>query len=251
MERLSMLAFHPVKMQSCYEKVDQLNLEGLQQRFSVASPSVFVGRAQILMGEVRSHRPFLVYFGWIRKYEHDHKQCHSLVLMKATRTKAFTSTCWTNGVRLFVKFDYCQVNFSCFLQQMDNAVYTFEQIFNQCLEANGGDDMCKTIQRCQDRVLKVKRANLTCLYCNWSTSVNTSTVTYLVELRKLYWIKSVHACHGHTQEKHVYDALFFIFHSNSNWLVWDLLGLVRVSKVRSQTFLVKCLNITLLWICAI
>ncbi|KAL3041387.1 hypothetical protein OYC64_019563 [Pagothenia borchgrevinki] len=28
MERLSMLAFHPVKMQSCYEKVDQLNLDG-------------------------------------------------------------------------------------------------------------------------------------------------------------------------------------------------------------------------------
>lgn len=58
MERLSMLAFHPVKMQSCYEKVEQLNLEGLQQRFSVSSPSVFVNRAQILMGEVRSRSPF-------------------------------------------------------------------------------------------------------------------------------------------------------------------------------------------------
>lgn len=54
MERLSMLAFHPVKMQSCYEKVEQLNLEGLQQRFDVSSPSVFVSRAQILMREVRS-----------------------------------------------------------------------------------------------------------------------------------------------------------------------------------------------------
>lgn len=49
-----MLAFHPVKMQSCYEKVEQLNLEGLQQRFDVSSPAVFVSRAQILMGEVRS-----------------------------------------------------------------------------------------------------------------------------------------------------------------------------------------------------
>lgn len=49
-----MLAFHPVKMHSCYEKVEQLNLEGLQQRFDVSSPAVFVGRAQILMGEVRS-----------------------------------------------------------------------------------------------------------------------------------------------------------------------------------------------------
>lgn len=47
-----MLAFHPVKMQSCYEKVEQLVLEGLQQRFDVSSPSVFVQRAQILMREV-------------------------------------------------------------------------------------------------------------------------------------------------------------------------------------------------------
>ncbi|XP_070706728.1 protein Niban 2a [Pempheris klunzingeri] len=89
MERLAMLAFHPVKMQSCYEKVEQLNLEGLQQRFDVSNPSVFVGRAQILMRE-----------------------------------------------------------------QMDNAVYTFEQLLNQSLEAQGEDDLCKTIQRCQDRVLK-------------------------------------------------------------------------------------------------
>jgi len=48
-----MLAFHPVKMQSCYEKMEQLNLEGLQQRFEVSSPSVFISRAQILMREVR------------------------------------------------------------------------------------------------------------------------------------------------------------------------------------------------------
>lgn len=61
MERLSMLAFHPVKMQSCYEKVEQLNLEGLQQRFDVSSPSVFVSRAQILMGEVRRCSDFLLY----------------------------------------------------------------------------------------------------------------------------------------------------------------------------------------------
>uniref|UniRef100_A0A669CD46 Niban apoptosis regulator 2a n=1 Tax=Oreochromis niloticus TaxID=8128 RepID=A0A669CD46_ORENI len=89
MERLSMLAFHPVKMQSCYEKVEELNLEGLQQRFDVSSPSVFISRAQILMRE-----------------------------------------------------------------QMDNAVYTFEQLLNQSLEAQGDSDMCKITQRCQDRVLK-------------------------------------------------------------------------------------------------
>ncbi|XP_041644474.1 protein Niban 2b isoform X2 [Cheilinus undulatus] len=89
MEKISMLAFHPVKMQSCYEKVESLSLEGLQQRFDVSSPSVFVQRAQILMRE-----------------------------------------------------------------QMDDAVYTFEQILHQSLEAQGSDELCKTIQRCQDRVIK-------------------------------------------------------------------------------------------------
>lgn len=52
MEKISMLAFHPVKMQGCYDKMEQLSLEGLQQRFDVSNPSVFVQRAQILMREV-------------------------------------------------------------------------------------------------------------------------------------------------------------------------------------------------------
>lgn len=60
MEKLSMLAFHPVKMQSCYEKVEELNLEGLQQRFDVHGPSVFISRAQILMREVRCHTNLLL-----------------------------------------------------------------------------------------------------------------------------------------------------------------------------------------------
>ncbi|XP_062873709.1 protein Niban 2b [Trichomycterus rosablanca] len=89
MEKVSMLAFHPVKMQCCYEKVEQLSLEGLQQRFDVTSPSVFVQRAQILMRE-----------------------------------------------------------------QMDDAVYTFEQLLHQSLEGQEGEGLCKTIQRCQDRVIK-------------------------------------------------------------------------------------------------
>ncbi|XP_047228054.1 protein Niban 2a isoform X1 [Girardinichthys multiradiatus] len=89
LERLSMLAFHPVKMHSCYEKMEQLNLEGLQQRFDVSSPSVFISRAEILMRE-----------------------------------------------------------------QMDNAVYTFEQLLHQSLESQGEEDLCKSIQKCQDRVLK-------------------------------------------------------------------------------------------------
>ncbi|XP_036443824.1 protein Niban 2a [Colossoma macropomum] len=89
MEKISMLAFHPVKMQSCYEKMEQLSLEGLQQRFEVSSPSVFIQRAQILMRE-----------------------------------------------------------------QMDNAVYTFEQLLHQSLEGQSGEQLYKIIQRCQDRVLK-------------------------------------------------------------------------------------------------
>ncbi|KAF5901020.1 niban-like protein 1, partial [Clarias magur] len=89
MEKVSMLAYHPVKMQCCYEKVEQLSLEGLQQRFDVTSPSVFVQRAQILMREL-----------------------------------------------------------------MDDAVYTFEQLLHQSLEGHEEEDLSKTIQKCQDRVIK-------------------------------------------------------------------------------------------------
>jgi len=39
---------------------------------------------------------------------------------------------------------------------MDDAVYTFEQLLHQSLEGQEGEDLCKTIQRCQDRVIKVK-----------------------------------------------------------------------------------------------
>ncbi|NWI30465.1 NIBL1 protein, partial [Sula dactylatra] len=90
MEKLSHLAFHPVKMQSCYEKMDQLKLEGLQQRFDVSSTSVFKQRAQIHMR-----------------------------------------------------------------QQMDDAVHTFETLLHQDLgKQPGKDDLCKSIQRILERVLK-------------------------------------------------------------------------------------------------
>ncbi|NXD31438.1 NIBL1 protein, partial [Spelaeornis formosus] len=90
MEKLSHLAFHPVKMQSCYEKMDQLKLEGLQQRFDVSSTSVFKQRAQIHMR-----------------------------------------------------------------QQMDDAVHTFETLLHQELgRLQGKDDLCKSIQRILERVLK-------------------------------------------------------------------------------------------------
>ncbi|KAM9642427.1 protein Niban 2 isoform 1-T1 [Trichechus inunguis] len=51
MEKLSQLAYHPIKMQSCYEKMELLRLDGLQQRFDVSSTSVFKQRAQIHMRE--------------------------------------------------------------------------------------------------------------------------------------------------------------------------------------------------------
>ncbi|XP_043914573.1 protein Niban 2-like [Protopterus annectens] len=90
MEKLSQLAYHPVKMQGCYEKMDNLHLEGLQQRFDVSSTAVFKQRAQILMKE-----------------------------------------------------------------QMDNAVFTFEQLLHQDLgNASSKEEICKAIQRIQDRVLK-------------------------------------------------------------------------------------------------
>ncbi|NWW46240.1 NIBL1 protein, partial [Pedionomus torquatus] len=96
MEKLSHLAFHPVKMQSCYEKMDQLKLEGLQQRFDVSSTSVFKQRAQIHMR-----------------------------------------------------------------QQMDDAVYTFETLLHQELgKLQGKDDLCKSIQRILERVLKVRGGRL-------------------------------------------------------------------------------------------
>lgn len=52
MEKLSQLAYHPLKMQGCYDKMEPLRLDGLQQRFDVSSTSVFKQRAQILMREV-------------------------------------------------------------------------------------------------------------------------------------------------------------------------------------------------------
>ncbi|XP_044124767.1 protein Niban 2 [Bufo gargarizans] len=58
MEKISQLAYHPIKMQQCYEKMDHLNLEGLQQRFDVGSPSVFKQRAQILMREQTDNAVF-------------------------------------------------------------------------------------------------------------------------------------------------------------------------------------------------
>ncbi|XP_037653927.1 protein Niban 2 [Choloepus didactylus] len=51
MEKLSQLAYHPLKMQSCYEKMEPLRLDGLQQRFDMSSTSVFKQRAQIHMRE--------------------------------------------------------------------------------------------------------------------------------------------------------------------------------------------------------
>ncbi|KFQ10424.1 Niban-like 1, partial [Leptosomus discolor] len=107
MEKLSHLAFHPVKMQSCYEKMDQLKLEGLQQRFDVSSTSVFKQRAQIHMR-----------------------------------------------------------------QQMDDAVYTFETLLHQELgKLQGKDDLCKSIQRILERVLKQPREETRRVLTNFNQSL--------------------------------------------------------------------------------
>ncbi|XP_069746385.1 protein Niban 2-like [Narcine bancroftii] len=92
MEKLSLLPYHPVKMQNCYEQLEQLQpqLKELQQRFDVSSPAVFVQRGQILLREI-----------------------------------------------------------------LDNAVYTFEQLLHQNLSnSSEKEQMCQTIQRIQERVLK-------------------------------------------------------------------------------------------------
>lgn len=125
MEKVSTLAFHPVKMQACYQQVERLSLEGLQQRFHVCSPAVFVQRAQVLMREVRLGP----------RRHHSNRPRRPAKPHRASRLTA----------------DVCPSP----RQQMDAAVYTFEQILHQSLEAQGTEDLCKTIQRCQDRVLKV------------------------------------------------------------------------------------------------
>uniref|UniRef100_A0A3Q3BYW0 Niban apoptosis regulator 2b n=1 Tax=Haplochromis burtoni TaxID=8153 RepID=A0A3Q3BYW0_HAPBU len=80
MEKISMLAFHPVKMCSCYEKVMQLSLEGLDQRFDISSPSVFIQRVQILMREVmiaywqlafQSIKLSFSFFPVVQKFDYD------------------------------------------------------------------------------------------------------------------------------------------------------------------------------------
>lgn len=73
-----------------------------------------------------------------------------------------------------------------FMQQMDDAVYTFEQLLHQSLEGQEGEDLCKTIQRCQDRVIKVKQKQ----------SIYRSAQSYLFEpagpyLRIFYFLNAI------------------------------------------------------------
>lgn len=70
---------------------------------------------------------------------------------------------WWQDLHPFVSSLHCITHSLFFIyqpwQQMDNAVYTFEQLLHQSLETQGEEDLCKTIQRCQDRVIKVKQRN--------------------------------------------------------------------------------------------
>lgn len=97
MEKLSILAFHPVKMQSCYQKVEELKLEGLQQRFDVHGPSVFVSRAQILMREVRCRHTGVLVHNTVKE-----RVCQSAAWFLLRK---YTDACWTKQVRHSVKTD--------------------------------------------------------------------------------------------------------------------------------------------------
>lgn len=50
-------------------------------------------------------------------------------------------------------------------QQMDDAVYTFETLLHQELgKLQGKDDLCKSIQRILERVLKVRAGGCSCTW---------------------------------------------------------------------------------------
>lgn len=134
MEKLSHLAFHPVKMQSCYEKMEQLKLEGLQQRFDVSSTSVFKQRAQIHMRQVGQALPAFIPVS---------PQGRAAGVWGQTQPSPFGPplplTSWLLS------------------QQMDDALYTFETLLHQELgKLQGKDELCKSIQRILERVLKVR-----------------------------------------------------------------------------------------------
>lgn len=99
LDRLSMLAFHPVKMQSCYETMDQLNLEGLQQRFDVSSPSVFVSRAQILMRGV-SHQ----HINSTNLYNMDYSAATCWRKGKLPLSEGFIKSFWAEDERILLSF---------------------------------------------------------------------------------------------------------------------------------------------------
>lgn len=178
MEKLSHLAFHPVKMQSCYEKMEQLKLEGLQQRFDVSSTSVFKQRAQIHMRQVgrgpgggtnpKSCVPQAEQLG------HGDKATPAPSVLRVEPVDARQGCwepCWCIGS------SWCPSApkraprgpplglTPWFLpQQMDDAVYTFETLLHQELgKLQGKDDLCKSIQRILERVLKVRAGVCSCL----------------------------------------------------------------------------------------
>ncbi|XP_058486121.1 uncharacterized protein LOC131459952 isoform X2 [Solea solea] len=132
MEKISMLAFHPVKMHSCYEKVVNLSLEGLQQQFDMLE--------QILHQSLESQGTEEL----CKIIQH----CQDRVIkhMEKISMLAFHP----------VKMHSCYekvVNLS--LEGLQQQFDMLEQILHQSLESQGTEELCKIIQHCQDRVIKV------------------------------------------------------------------------------------------------
>lgn len=62
---------------------------------------------------------------------------------------------------------------------MDNAVHTFEQLVHQSLDGHSGEDICKTVQRCQDRVLKVS--------VSWVFTLQSWNSSWVITVLEHFW----------------------------------------------------------------
>lgn len=68
-------------------------------------------------------------------------------------------------------------------QQMDNAVYTFEQLLYQNMAEQSGEELIKNIHRSQDRVLKVSQPET---FLNKSNARNLCSIQRVLILSYLF-----------------------------------------------------------------